>query len=102
MQVYEIFRQEREGEPMEHSGSVVAPSDDLARQYARDFFSRRNEALRLWVVPRSAICEVDDSDWLKPPFDHTYRVPAGYNVVGKLREAKARTAALAGTEGHTA
>ncbi|RIK41069.1 MAG: phenylacetic acid degradation protein PaaB [Chloroflexi bacterium] len=92
MQVYEVFRQEREGEPMAHSGSLLAPSADLARQYARDFFSRRNEALRLWVVPRSAIAEVDDSDWLKPPFDHSYRVPAGYNIVEKIRTAKARAA----------
>jgi ring-1,2-phenylacetyl-CoA epoxidase subunit PaaB len=92
MDVYEIFRQEREGEPMQHSGSVLAPSDELARQYARDFFSRRNEALRLWVVPRAAIVEVDDADWLKPPFDRTYRVPAGYNIVEKIRTAKARAA----------
>ena len=60
MPVYEVFRQEREGEPMQHHGSVLAPSADLARQYARDFFSRRNEALRLWVVPREAMdAEVD-------------------------------------------
>jgi ring-1,2-phenylacetyl-CoA epoxidase subunit PaaB len=80
---------------MQHHGSVLAPNDELALQYARDFFSRRNEALRLWVVPREAIQQVDDADWLKPPFDRTYRVPAGYNIVEKIRAAKARTAAQA-------
>ena len=95
MHVYEVFRQERDGEPMQHSGSLLAPNDELARQYARDFFSRRNEALRLWVVPRAAIIAVDEPDWLQPPFDHSYRVPASYQIVEKLRAAKARGPARA-------
>jgi ring-1,2-phenylacetyl-CoA epoxidase subunit PaaB len=97
MSIYEVFRQERPGEPMTHAGSLIAPSDDLAAQYARDIFSRRNEALRLWVVARERITELDDPDLLKPPGDHLYRVPAGYNIVGKLREVKARVAAERGT-----
>lgn len=97
MRVYEVFRQERPGEPMTHSGSLLAPSDELALQYARDIFSRRNEALRLWVVAREHVGELDEPDLLKPPFDHTYRTPAGYNLVAKLRAVKARVAAEAGT-----
>jgi ring-1,2-phenylacetyl-CoA epoxidase subunit PaaB len=93
MNVYEVFRQEREGEPMTHAGSLLAPSDELARQYARDIFSRRNEALRLWVVAREQIVELDDPDLLKPPFDRSYRRPDGYNVVPRLRAVKARVAA---------
>jgi len=93
MPVYEVFRQERPGEPMTHAGSLIAPSDDLAAQYARDIFSRRSEALRLWVVARERIAELEDPDLLKPPGDHLYRVPAGYNVVDKLRAIKARVAA---------
>jgi ring-1,2-phenylacetyl-CoA epoxidase subunit PaaB len=93
MRVYEVFRQEREGEPMTHAGSLLAPDDDLARQYARDIFSRRNEALRLWVVARLQIAELDDPDLLKPPFDRSFRRPDGYNVVPKLRAIKARVAA---------
>jgi ring-1,2-phenylacetyl-CoA epoxidase subunit PaaB len=92
VRVYEVFRQERPGEPMSHSGSLLAPSDELALQYARDIFSRRNEALRLWVVAREHIGEIDDPDALKPPFDRAYRVPAGYNLVAKLRAVKARVA----------
>ena len=96
MNVYEVFRQEREGEPMTHAGSLLAPGDELARQYARDLFSRRNEALRLWVVAREAVAEIDDPDLLKPPFDRSFRRPDGYNVVPKLRAVKARVAAAAG------
>jgi ring-1,2-phenylacetyl-CoA epoxidase subunit PaaB len=98
MNVYEVFRQEREGEPMTHSGSLVAPSDELARQYARQLFSRRNEALRLWVVARQQIAEIDDPDLLKPPFDRSFRRPDGYNVVPKLRAVKARVAAAGNTK----
>ncbi len=98
MRVYEVFRQERDGDPMTHSGSLLAPSDDLALQYARDIFSRRNEALRLWVIAREHVQEVDDPDLLKPPFDRSYRRPDGYNVVPKLRAVKARVAAAAEKE----
>jgi ring-1,2-phenylacetyl-CoA epoxidase subunit PaaB len=96
MRIYEVFQQTREGEPMTHAGSLNARDDELALQYARDIFSRRNEALRLWVVARDAIQELDDPDLLKPPFDHSYRRPDGYNVVPKLRAVKARVAAASG------
>jgi ring-1,2-phenylacetyl-CoA epoxidase subunit PaaB len=91
--VYEVFRQEREGDPMTHSGSLLAPSDELALQYARDIFARRNEALRLWVVAREHVATIDDPDLLRPPFDRSYRRPDGYNVVPRLRAVKARVAA---------
>lgn len=96
MRVYEIFRQEREGDPMTHGGSLLAPNDELALHYARDIFARRNEALRLWVVAREHVAELDDPDLLKPPLDHSYRRPDGYNVVPRLRAVKARVAAAGG------
>jgi phenylacetate-CoA oxygenase PaaH subunit len=67
MHVYEVFRQEREGEAMKHVGNLRAPDDALALHYAREFYSRRNESLRLWVVAREAINELSDADLLRPP-----------------------------------
>lgn len=90
MQTYEVFRQEREGEPMRHVGNLRAPDDALALDYAREFYSRRGEALRLWVVPRAAICELADADLLRPPLDRSYRVPAGYRINEKLAAARQR------------
>lgn len=90
VQVYEIFRQEREGEPMKHVGNLRAPDEALALHYAREFYSRRGESLRLWVVPRAAIAEVTDADLLQPPLDRSYRVPAGYKINAKLAEARQR------------
>jgi ring-1,2-phenylacetyl-CoA epoxidase subunit PaaB len=83
---------------MTHVGSLNAPDDELALQFARDVFSRRYEALRLWVVARSAVQEIDDLDLLRPPFDRSYRRPDGYNVVPKLRAVKARVAGASGVK----
>ena len=90
MNVYEIFKQEREGEAMKHAGNLRAPDDAMALQYAKEFYSRRGESLRLWVVPRATIAELADADLLKPPLDRSYRVPAGYKINAKLDEARRR------------
>ena len=40
---------------MRHAGNLPrAPDEALALHYAREFYSRRGESLRLWVVPRAA------------------------------------------------
>ncbi len=89
MHVWEVFRQEQEGEPMVHVGSVVAPDRERAREYARDIYSRRYEAYRLWLVPREAVVEITDLDYLQPPIDRTYRMGVAYRVtVEKRRQIK--------------
>ncbi len=80
---------------MTHSGNVNAPDEELAMHYAREFYGRRQESNRLWVVPREAIAELDDPDLLKPPFDRSFKKPGGYIIKHKLEAAKAR----AGSEG---
>jgi ring-1,2-phenylacetyl-CoA epoxidase subunit PaaB len=90
MEVYEVFRQEREGEPMRHAGNVLAPDAELAAHYAREFYSRRQESIRLWVVPRAAIQIVDNPDLLQPPLDRSFKKPAGYIIKDKLDAARER------------
>ncbi|MDI3340473.1 MAG: phenylacetic acid degradation protein PaaB [Sphaerobacter sp.] len=93
MHVYEVFRQEAEGESMRHVGNVDAPDDELALQYAREVYSRRGEATRLWVVPRAAIVEIVDPDFLRPPLDHGYRMGEAYRVtVMKRRQITGKEA----------
>lgn len=99
MGVYEVFRQGKADGPMEHVGSVRAPDPDLARHYARDQYGRRNEALRLWVVARSEVHEVDDLDWLQPPFERPHRRPAGYSEEIKRKLALVRERAATEREG---
>ncbi|TMB51023.1 MAG: phenylacetic acid degradation protein PaaB [Chloroflexi bacterium] len=97
--IWEVFRQEAEGDPMIHSGNVRAPDEELAMHYAREFYGRRQESHRLWVVARDAITELDDPDLLNPPFDRSFKRPGGYLIKHKLEAAKARANAPAGTEG---
>ena len=90
LEPFEVFRQEKVGGPMVHGGSVVAPDALLALHYAREMFSRRGESVRLWVVRRGDVHELDDPDVLAPPLDRSYRKPGGYVMRDKLAAARER------------
>ena len=96
--VWEVFRQEAEGDPMVHGGSVKAPDEELATHYAREFYGRRQESERLWIVPREAITELDDPDLLKPPFDRSFKRPGGFLIKHKLEAARERAGSPASEE----
>lgn len=91
LQVYEVFRQEREGGPMQHAGNLLAPDPELASHYAREFYGRRQESVRLWIVPRAAILYLDDPDLLQPPLDRSFKKPVGYSTDIKRKLAAARS-----------
>ena len=88
--VFEVFRQEKDGDPMRHAGNVVAPDAELATHYARELYGRRQESVRLWVVPRSEITDLSDPDLLQPPLDRTFKKPGGYVMRDKLDQARQR------------
>ena len=90
--IYEVFRQERKGQPFTHAGSVEAPNDEYADSYAREQFGRRGESVALWLVPRDAIRDVED--WADE-FGLKYRRVDGYSIKARLKEARER----AGTAG---
>ncbi len=52
---FEVFLQDREGQPHRNVGTVHAPDNEFALQNARDVFVRRPICLSLWVVPAAAI-----------------------------------------------
>jgi phenylacetate-CoA oxygenase PaaH subunit len=87
--VFEVFRQERKGKPLEHAGSFHAPDERAAEVYAREFYGRRDESEALWLVPRSAVHEIHD---LSSEFDRSYRRVDGYSLKSRLREARERAA----------
>jgi phenylacetate-CoA oxygenase PaaH subunit len=90
--VFEVFRQERKGQPFQHAGSLEAPNLDFAEIYARDFYGRRNESVALWVVPRGAIEEIEEfSDEL----GRNYHRVDGYSIKAKLKEARERAGTAA-------
>ncbi len=88
LEPWEVFRQEKEGDPMRHGGSVLAPDPVLAVHYARELYGRRQESVRLWVVRRADIHDLDDADLLQPPLDRSFKKPGGYVMRDKLAAAR--------------
>ena len=90
--IWEVFRQERRGQPFQHAGSVAAPDRAFADWYAREQFGRRGESTALWVVPREAVHEIDD---FVDELERNYHRVDGYSLKDKLREARARAGTAA-------
>jgi ring-1,2-phenylacetyl-CoA epoxidase subunit PaaB len=91
LEPWEVFRQEKEGDAMRHGGSVMAPDAELAVHYARELFGRRQESVRLWVVRRTDVHDLDDADLLQPPLDRSFKKPGGYVMRDKLAAARERS-----------
>ena len=85
--IYEVFRQERKGQPFQHAGSVEAADDHFADVYAREQYGRRGESVALWVVPRDQIKQVDE---FVDELERNYHRVDGYPLKAKLKEARER------------
>jgi phenylacetate-CoA oxygenase PaaH subunit len=85
--IWEVFRQERKGQPFQHAGSLEAPDAEFAETFAREQFGRRGESVALWIAPRESIREIDD--WTDE-FDLKYRRVDGYSIKARLKEARER------------
>ena len=89
--VFEVFRQERKGQPFAHAGAVAAPDLRFAEIYAREQYGRRGESEALWLVPREAVHVIAD---FPDEFDLKYRRVDGYSIKTRLREARERAGAF--------
>ena len=85
--IYEVFRQERKGQPFVHGGSFHAPNQEFADAYAREQYGRRQESVALWLVPRDALHEIDE---FPDEFEMKYRRVDGYSIKARLKEARER------------
>jgi phenylacetate-CoA oxygenase PaaH subunit len=90
--VYEVFRQERKGQPFQHAGAVTAPNSEFAEAYAREQYGRRGESVALWIVPRDEVLEIHD---FVDELERNYHRVDGYPLKEKLKEARERAAARA-------
>jgi phenylacetate-CoA oxygenase PaaH subunit len=90
--VFEVFRQERKGQPFQHAGSVDGANRAFAEAYAREQYGRRGESVALWVVPRDEVLEIDD---FADELDRNYHRVDGYPLKEKLREARERAGTTA-------
>ena len=89
--IYEVFRQERKGQPFQHAGTVDAPDGRFADIYAREQYGRRQESTALWLVARDALHEIHD---FPDEFDLKYRRVDGYSIKTRLRIARDRAGTL--------
>ena len=92
MSVFEVFRRERAGAPMQHAGSIAAPDERFAEVYAREQYGRRGESEALWLVPRDSIHSI--TEWADE-FDLKYRRVDGYSIKTRLKEARERAGTAA-------
>ena len=90
--IWEVFRQERKGQPFVHGGSFHAPDREFADAYAREFYARRQESVALWVVPRSAVHQIDE---FVDELERNYHRVDGYPLKEKLKEARERAGTAA-------
>ncbi|MDQ0416640.1 ring-1,2-phenylacetyl-CoA epoxidase subunit PaaB [Croceifilum oryzae] len=82
--VYEVFVQRDHLDPMIHVGSLLAPTSELALQLARENFTRREQVLQIWVVPRIHIQSAEEADFHAREMDRSYREVSGYTENGRL------------------
>jgi ring-1,2-phenylacetyl-CoA epoxidase subunit PaaB len=90
--IWEVFRQEREGQPFQHGGTVEAPNAEFAEAYAIELYGRRAESVALWIVPRDEVRAVQEP-YVADVFDRDYRRVDGYSLKIKLKEARERASA---------
>ena len=82
-ELFEVFIRTRGGSAHRHAGSLNAPDPQLALQYARDLYTRRNEGISLWVIPSAQITASDPQETtalFEPAKDKIYRHPTFYTL----------------------
>lgn len=86
--LWEVFTQSKNGAPFTHAGSLHAADKELALQNARDVYTRRGEAVNLWVVKSEEIVAStpgESGPFFEPGNDKAYRHPQFYKVPKGVR-----------------
>jgi len=81
--IWEVFIQQKSGEPHTHAGSIHASDPENAIQNARDVYARRGDVNSIWVVPSIAISATtpeDNESFFGQIKDKIYRHPQFYSV----------------------
>lgn len=87
-ELYEVFLRARSGLHHKHAGSLHATDEAMALQNARDVYTRRGEAVSIWVVASKHIIasSPQDSELLfDPADDKVYRHPTFYEVPKEVK-----------------
>lgn len=83
LRLWEVFLRSRTGLAHQHVGSLHAADAAMALMAARDVYTRRGEALSIWVVPAEAITASAPEDramLFEPTADKPYRHAGFYEI----------------------
>jgi ring-1,2-phenylacetyl-CoA epoxidase subunit PaaB len=91
---YEVFLQKKKGAQHTHAGVVHAPDSETALVFAKEQFTRRGEAINVWVVKSSEILATsyDDMDIFEPAPEKVHREAGTYKVKEKVKQYKEQKA----------
>jgi ring-1,2-phenylacetyl-CoA epoxidase subunit PaaB len=86
--VWEVFQQQKRGDPFEHVGAVHATDADMALILAKEQYARRGRCVQFWVVPQEAIVAspLEDADLFEHTTDKSYREAYGYRLAARKRK----------------
>jgi ring-1,2-phenylacetyl-CoA epoxidase subunit PaaB len=86
--LWEVFVRAKRGLAHQHVGSLHAPDSEMALRCARDVYTRRQEAVSIWVVRSADITasSPDEKDaFFDPAADKVYRHPTFYELPEGVR-----------------
>lgn len=76
---FEVFSKKREDSPVTYQFSLLAPNEEMALVMAKENFFRREKAVDIWVVKRSNIRKLSQSEKeVLKKLDKHYRETKGY------------------------
>lgn len=76
---FEVFSKKREDSPITYQFSLLAPNEEMALVMAKENFFRREKAVDIWVVKRSNIRKLTQSEKEGlQKLDKHYRETKGY------------------------
>ena len=81
--LWEVFIRSKQGVEHKHCGSLHAADAQQALHMARDVYTRRQEGVRIWVIPSASITASDPDDkdsMFEPAKDKVYRHPTFFVI----------------------
>ena len=85
--IWEVFRQERKGQPFTARRLVSRARPGFADDLRARVLRAAGESVALWVVPRDAVTAIEE---FPDEFDLKYRRVDGYSIKARLKEARER------------
>lgn len=86
--LWEVFLRSKNGLEHRHAGSLHAADAQMAIENARDVYTRREEAVSIWVVKSSDITATNPreaGELFEPAQDKVYRHPTFYSLPIELK-----------------